>query len=511
MQIDPNTPVLLGVGQITEHFDDNFVGMMPEDLAAKACGLALDDTGVRGEIEEMVDRLACVRLFAHSVPELAVPIIAPFGRSTSPPLSILRRLKLPNASGIYSRAGGDEPQRLVFELGSAIFRGEIRAAVICGAEALATSRHFQRVGTTPDWHESPEGETDDRGAGTETLFDPEFNRHGAFAPVDVYPIQEHARRAELGLDKKRYREQLARLMGRFNTVAAANPFAMFPVPMSIEEIGSETASNRLMGDPHLKSMVAKDGVNQSAALVLTSFAVAESLGVADKAIYLHGHAAAAEPAVLARPALGRSDAMAFAYDAALAGAGVSAEQIGATDLYSCFPIAVWAAMDALGMSVDDPRPLTLTGGLPFFGGPGNNYSTHGIVEMVHWLRRQNQRSYGVVGANGGYLSKHAVGVYGNVGAKFPDPIPEPAVTEAVEVVAQPDGAGVIESYTFKAKGGRARAIVVGRQASDQRRWVAVADPEDSDLLAWFRDEDPLGARVEVTPGEQNIVRRQPGK
>jgi hypothetical protein len=45
MPIDPNTPVLLGAGQFTEHLDDNFKALMPEDLAARACEAALADTG----------------------------------------------------------------------------------------------------------------------------------------------------------------------------------------------------------------------------------------------------------------------------------------------------------------------------------------------------------------------------------------------------------------------------------------------------------------------------------
>ena len=113
MSIDPNTPVLLGAGQFTERLDDQFEGLMPEDLAARACEAALVDTGAAVALRPLIDRLACVRMFAHSVPDFIVPVIAPFGRSSSPPLSILRRLALPNASAIYSRACGDEPQRLV--------------------------------------------------------------------------------------------------------------------------------------------------------------------------------------------------------------------------------------------------------------------------------------------------------------------------------------------------------------------------------------------------------------
>ena len=508
MSIDPNTPVLLGAGQFTERLDDNFEGLMPEDLAARACEAALADTGAAASLSTLIDRLACVRMFAHSVPDPIVPAIAPFGRSSSPPLSILRRLALPNATAIYSRACGDEPQRLVFELGNALARGEINGAIICGAEALATSRQLQRQGLSADWSDEPEGETDDRGACIDLLFDAEFNRHGAWNPVDIYPIQEQVRRSELGLSKSAYRAQLGELMARFNSVAAANPYAMFSDLMTAAEIGEESSKNRLMGDPHLKSMVAKDGVNQASALVLTRWETAQSLGVADRAIFLHGHATGSEPQVLNRNSLGQSESMAVAYRNALAGAGIEAEQIGAADLYSCFPIAVWVAMDVLGMTLDDPRPLTLTGGLPFFGGPGNNYSTHGIAEMVHWLRAQPEPSYGVVGANGGYLSKHAVGVYANIPAEFPEAVPEFKASEVVEVVSDPEPDGVIESYTFQPQKGSARAVVVGRQVSDGRRWVGVADPEDAELLAWFEKADPLGEQIVVSAGERNIVRRR---
>ena len=508
MSIDPNTPVLLGAGQFTERLDDQFEGLMPEDLAARACEAALADTGAAESLSPLIDHLACVRMFAHSVPDFIVPAIAPFGRSSSPPLSILSRLALPNATAIYSRACGDEPQRLVFELGDALVRGEINGAIICGAEALATSRQFQRQGLSVDWSDEPEGETDDRGACTELLFDAELNRHGAWNPVDIYPLQEQVRRRELGLSKSAYRSLLAELMARFNAVAAANSYAMFGDVMTAAEIGEESGKNRLMGDPHLKSMVAKDGVNQASALVLTRWETAQALGVAERAIFLHGHGTGTEPQVLNRRSLGQSEAMTAAYRNALAGAGIEAEQIGAADLYSCFPIAVWVAMDALGMSLDDPRPLTLTGGLPFFGGPGNNYSTHGIAEMVHWLRAQSAPSYGVVGANGGYLSKHAVGIYANIPAEFPEAVAEFKAPEVVEVVSDPEPDGVIESYTFQPQKGTARAVVVGRQVSDGRRWVAVADPEDAELLDWFKHADPLGEQVVVTAGERNIVRRR---
>src|SRR6202007_751959 len=55
------------------------------------------------------------------------------------------------------------------------------------------------------------------------------------------------------------------------------------------------------------------------------------------------------------------------------------------DLYSCFPSAVEIACQEIGIAEDDPRGLTVTGGLPYFGGPGNNYVTHSISEMMRRL------------------------------------------------------------------------------------------------------------------------------
>ena len=47
-------------------------------------------------------------------------------------------------------------------------------------------------------------------------------------------------------------------------------------------------------------------------------------------------------------------------------------EIDAFDIYSCFPSAIQIACDEIGLDIDDPRNLTVTGGLPYFGGPGNN-------------------------------------------------------------------------------------------------------------------------------------------
>jgi acetyl-CoA C-acetyltransferase len=55
--------------------------------------------------------------------------------------------------------------------------------------------------------------------------------------------------------------------------------------------------------------------------------------------------------------------------------------------------------------------------LPFFGGPGNNYSMHGIAETVSEMR-ERPGQFGLVGANGGIMSKYSAGVYSTEPAEW---------------------------------------------------------------------------------------------
>ena len=63
-----------------------------------------------------------------------------------------------------------------------------------------------------------------------------------------------------------------------------------------------------------------------------------------------------------------------------------------------------------GPAGGDDRPLTQTGGLSFFGGPGNNYVTHSVGAMVDACRA-DPGSVGLVTGVGYFLTKHSAGVY----------------------------------------------------------------------------------------------------
>lgn len=504
--IPDNTPVIVGAGQAVERLPrlDFNSAAPPQQIASRAGWVALDDSGHHTELATAIDAVAVVRLFGDSMPPALVPFFAPFGSSDNMPRAVAQQLNLSPRLAIYSPACGDEPQHLLAEMCERIASGEIRAGMVCGAETIATQRLAQKSGAVLDWRDSVAGSLEDRGLGIEGLVSPEMVRHQLQMPTTVYPIFDHARRARLGQSKAEYSAAIGRLFERFSKVAANNPYSMFPEAVTADEIVANVAGNRMIADPYTRAMVAKDGVNQGAAVIVCKAGLAREMGIPEsKWVFMHGYSRVQEQAVLARADLGASPAMTLAYQTALAAAGQSASDIAAFDLYSCFPIAVFAAMEALGINPDDdPRPLTMTGGLPFFGGPGNNYSLHGLASMVDYLRL-HPGEYGVVGANGGNLSKHAVGVYSSNPKPFTEVSSDAAqcaLSRLPEVVLaeQPEGYGRIETYTVLwDKRGPMSGIIVGRLEADNRRFVANTRPGDVESLAQMSEADPLSLRVLV--------------
>src|SRR5207302_262928 len=90
--------------------------------------------------------------------------------------------------------------------------------------------------------------------------------------------------------------------------------------------------------------------------------------------------------------------------------GLGIERVKHLDLYSCFPIAPRLSAVMLGLAPGDPRPLTVTGALPWFGGPGSNYATHAVATLADRLRAEPE-SFALAHALGWNLTKHALAIY----------------------------------------------------------------------------------------------------
>jgi acetyl-CoA C-acetyltransferase len=497
--LDPRTPVLVGVGQHAERVDDpDYRGLSAVGLAVAAANQAIADAAGK-RIAAAIDTIAAIRQF-----EISTPIgFAPLGRSTNVARSIARDLGADPQRAILEVTGGQGPQRLVSELGDAIARGESEVVLLVGSEAISTARHFSGAEDKPDFSDDPGGTVEDRGYGLRGIVTLPQVRHGLVDATSQYALLEHARRARLGLDRATYAATMGELFAPFTTVAAANPLAAAPTERTAEELMTVTERNRMVADPYPRFVIARDQVNQGAAVLMMSLAAARRLGVPEERyVFLHGRADTAEQSIIDRPDLGASPAAVLAVTHALEVAGVTTDDLAHLDLYSCYPIAVAAVCDGTGLSADDPRGLTATGGLPFFGGAGNNYSMHGIAEIVSRVRA-TPGAYGLVGANGGMLSKYSAGVYATTPRSWP--VVDSAALQAeldavprVPTTSTPDGWATIETYTVKHERAGDVGIVVGRLESDGRRFFAMTAPGDADVVDLLTGEqEPLGARVYV--------------
>lgn len=498
---EPRTPVLVGVGEVTDLHTPASAGRSPVDLIAQAARLALADSGAAAALAQRVDAVALVRLFADTSPRFASPL----GRSRNPPASVAQRLGLGQGPAglrelVYTGSGGNMPQLLVSRYAEQIAQGQTDAVLLCGGEALRTQQGVLRAGLPVSWDEDP-------GAGEPQFFgDPRIGwtpheaAHQLRAAIAFYPLIEHAIRGARGHSLAQHLPAMARLMARLAAVAAANPLATRREGLGAERLATVDADNRWIGHPYPRFMNANAFIDQAAALLMTSVGTARALGIPpERWVYLHGCAEGHDHwHVSQRPQLHRSPAIRAVVAQALAMAGRPLADLQHLDLYSCFPSALEVACAEIGLAEDDPRGLSLTGGLPFFGGPGNNYVTHAIAHMVRALRAAPGQ-FGLVTSNGNYLTKHAAGVYSTTPTAGPWRRAPPAALQAeldrlptVPFTEQPEGPARIETFTvLHGKAGPEHGIVFGRLQATGQRFIALTPP-DAATLQRLQDQEALG-------------------
>ncbi len=439
MSIDPRTPCVIGVAQRTVRPPD---GPSPEplDLWEGVCRAAAEDAcpGAGDRVLAAADSLQIVYCMSW-------PYDAPVDR-------LAERLGIEPRHRLYSGIGGTTPQVLVQDAAEAILDGQLDLAVITGAEALDTQRRAKKAGERLAWsHRAAEPPP----FPFEAPFHPAEVAHEVFQAWLTFPVFDVARRARLGVDPAAYQAGIGELLAPFSEVAAANPHAWFPEAQDAARLATPTPDNRIVGYPYTKRVVSIMDVDMAATVIVASHASADALGVPpERRAYLRGWCYATDPVYLAEHAdLSASPAMAAAGAEALRQAGAGIDDVAHLDLYSCFASSVHLACDALGIALDDPRGLTVTGGLPFSGGAGSNYMLHSIATMVGVLRG-DPGSLGLVTGVGMHMTKHVFGLYsthppeGAVGR--PDQAGVQAALDAAAPVAIVDrhaGPASIASYT----------------------------------------------------------------
>ena len=471
---DPRSTCLIGVAQSVVRPED---GESPEPLAVweQVVRDAAVDSGGRGVLEA-IDSFNVVHCQSWQYDD--------------PAARLAERLGVECRHGHYSGMGGTTPQLLVQHLADVIASGDIDVGVVVGAEALATKRRLKKQGRRPDWSHPA---IDRNPFPFEDPFHPAEMAHQVFQAWLTFPVWDIARRAHLGVAPDDYCRAIGELMAPLSEVAATNPYAWFPEARTAGALATPTPDNRLVGYPYTKREVAVMDVDQGAAVVVASHAKADELGVPpERRVYLRGWCYAADPLYLAeRDDLWRSAAMAGAGAEALRVAGVGIDDVAHLDLYSCFASSLHFAADALGITLGADRVPTVTGGLPFAGGPGSNYVTHSLAAMAGVLR-EDPGSFGMVTGVGMHMTKHAFGVYSTTPGplEWPD---ESAVQARVE--AEPTrsirdeavGAGTVAAYT----------VAHGRDGAPE--WgLALVDLPEGDRCYARVDDVALLAEMEAT-------------
>jgi acetyl-CoA C-acetyltransferase len=325
--------------------------------------------------------------------------------------------------------------------------------------------------------------------------------YGLSMPPDIYPIFENALRARRGLDRETHRRRMGELMSRFTEVAAKNPYAWFPVARSADELTLPSANNRMIAYPYTKYLNAVMETDQAAAVLLMSAGAARQLGVPEERwVHWWGGANTEEEAWFPseRPDFAACPSLREAALAALAEAGLTLDEVDSFDFYSCFPVAVEMACEMLGLAENDPRGFTVTGGLPYAGGPGSSYTLHALAAMAERLRSR-PGAKGLVTGNGWYLTRHAASVWSTLprGKSAAPPAPPSAAERArrapLAPVKQATGVGTVEAWTvlFDREGQAARGIVLGRTQNGDR--FLANTPDDRDSLEAFLGSRDVGS------------------
>ena len=488
-------PVIVGVGQVSEkEFDLD--SSSPVALMEKAVANSLEDAGLSSDIISELDTLAVVKSFREA--------------TKNSPEALARRIGANNAKQWLMPNGGNGPQYLVNRFSESIAEGQCDFVVLAGAEAMATARKIVKTtGNQPAWDE-PSSTDPEFLVKNQEMSTKHEQKHGLWLAPGFYAMAENAYRHHLGVSIDEHQQEMGRLFSSFTEVAEKSTHAWYPIKRTAKEIANSSAANRLVAWPYTKYMNAMNQINQGAAIILMSETRALRLGIdRNKFIYLHGAADTIEKPLSTRANFYSSEAMGVMAEQVFVGGDLSMRDIGFIDFYSCFPSAVEFARDAFGVSPSDPRPLTVTGGLPFHGGAGNNYVMNSIASMIDRLREQPE-SFGLVTANGGYFSKHSAGIY-STARREPSwsPTPPEKYQTSIDSVRDvpftenPSGDGLVETYTvlFDRDNRPSQGLVIGRMGKsldDQNslRFFSIVDG-DSLLLESLTRQDMIGERGRV--------------
>ncbi len=487
--------VITGWGQVTQPKEQAENLCDPLGLMAAAALKTGEVAGIRNALRNL-DGIMVVRPLSAHYPSAAAQLAEKIGAS-------------PRFTAV-SKIGGNSPQLMVNQAAGMIARGELDTILIAGAEAYYPRGDKQTASGNALFKGLPKDYNGDDTIGSTAL----EQRHGIAQPLHGFPLFETALWAKSGLSREAYLKKIGELWAGFSAVAARHPNAWTQAQRSVAEISTPTSANRFISLPYTKYMNPLVTVDQGAAIILTTGEKAARCARPGKRpVYFRGggYAEDRQRFLIEKNDFVSSPPLKAAVDKALQRASLASNAVKCFDLYSCFPCAVSIAKRMLALTDDDPRPLTLTGGLGFFGGPGNNYSLHAIATLAKAIA-SGETENGLITALGWFLHKHAAGVYSAEPAEtdlsthdLTDREDFLAGEKPVKIIDRASGTGHIETYTvkFSRKGQPETAVIYGRTAAGLR--FIAQTPPDTSVLNQLITENQVGRTVRLLYDERRML------
>jgi acetyl-CoA C-acetyltransferase len=398
----PRTPIIIGVGFHQERRDDPTECGEPYELMVQAVRNAASDAGSEALLAQLE----------------SISVTQGMWQYRNPGRLIADALGCPAARSIISDLGVLQ-LTLLSELCRSISAGEQNLGVVTGGEAqfraLRSMITQQRVTETEQPEDTPP--PDVHHTSPDPFCSDLEGQRGLHLPVELFAIIESALRYNQGLDVEAHRDRVAELYASFSQIAAANPHAWRREPMHADEIRNATPKNGMLAFPYTKRHCTQWNVNQAVAILVCSAAKAEQLGLPRTGwIYPLAAVESKHVVVLAQQRQLHSHPGTIACGERLRSLGrVSTDELIAAEIYSCFPAAVQSF--ARDLKVDGVCPLTVTGAMPFAGGPYNHSSLDGVARMVEVLREDGapaQRRVGLVANLSGIFGKQGCVLLSNL-------------------------------------------------------------------------------------------------
>lgn len=502
--MDSQRPILIGASQLSDRDVTLETTLSPLDMLTRIAREAAESSGGSPDLLTSIDTIALAEIFGW--------------RAKNPPKLLAEAIGAKPKNRISSHLGGETALALTNRVAAKIAAGDSELGFVGGCNNLRTYALAQKAGVQLDWPTGDEELPEIIGTSTSGISDSEESV-GLAMPIQIYPLFENALRAARGQSLAEHRESMGRLFHPFTSLAARNPYSWFQTERSADELVRVTDANRMICFPYPKYLNAVMMTDQAAGALIASQAMAKKLGIPEENwIYWRGGAYEVEDPwfISDRHSFYESPAMRNCHTTALANAGLALDEIDLIDFYSCFPSAVSMACEMLELSQDDPRGFTLTGGLPYAGGPGNSYSFHALATAVSNLR-DKAGEHALMTGNGWYLTKHSATILSRQPGPGPsrpstDPTSEAKrshwKTPAIKTTAEANGSATVETYTIVhgRDGAPSQGIVIGRLTESNERFLANT-PADPELLSDLEKIELIGTSGTVRhEGSQNIYR-----